>query len=107
MGYADLFEGRIYGAVGKVDVEAKKMVIERMIQEHHLAGHEFVTFGDGPVEMRETHRRGGICVGVCSDEMRRFGFNMNKRARLIRGGAGLLVGDYSQLDQLLALLKLN
>jgi len=107
MGYADLFEGRIYGAVGKVDVEAKKMVIDRMIREHRLAGHEFVTFGDGPVEMRETHRRGGICVGICSDEMRRFGFNMNKRARLIRGGAGLLVGDYSQLDQLLALLKLN
>jgi rfaE bifunctional protein kinase chain/domain len=106
LGYADLFGDRIYGAIGKVDVEAKKLVIDRIIREHQLAGHEFVTFGDGPVEMRETHKRGGICVGVCSDEVRRFGFNSGKRARLIRGGAGSLVGDFSQLDQLLRLLKL-
>lgn len=106
LGYADLFGGRIYGAVGKVDVEAKKWVIDRIIREHQLSGHEFVTFGDGPVEMRETHKRGGICVGVCSDEVRRFGFNPGKRARLIRGGAGLLVADFSQLDRLLKLLKL-
>jgi phosphoglycolate phosphatase-like HAD superfamily hydrolase len=106
MGYADLFEGRIFGAVGDVKVEAKKMVLERIIQENKLSGHEFVTFGDGPVEMRETHKRGGICVGVCSDEVRRFGFNPDKRARLIRGGAGLLVPDFSRMDTLLKLLKL-
>jgi rfaE bifunctional protein kinase chain/domain len=106
MGYADLFEGRIFGAVGDVNVEAKKVVLERIIRENKLSGHEFVTFGDGPVEMRETHKRGGICVGVCSDEVRRFGFNPSKRARLIRGGAGLLVGDFSQIDHLLKLLKL-
>jgi rfaE bifunctional protein kinase chain/domain len=106
MGYADLFEGRIYGAVGNVNVEAKKVVLDRIIRDNKLAGHEIVSFGDGPVEMRETRKQGGICVGICSDEVRRFGFNPSKRSRLIRGGAGLLVADFSQIDHLLALLKL-
>lgn len=107
MGYGDLFEGRIFGSTGDVNVEAKKVVLERIIRENKLAGHEFATFGDGPVEMRETHKCGGICVGVCSDEVRRFGFNAGKRARLIRGGAGVLVADFSQIDQLLKLLQLT
>ncbi len=106
MGYADLFEGRIFGAVGDVNVEAKKVVLERIIRENGLSGHEFVTFGDGPVEMRETRKRGGICVGLCSDEVRRFGMNPAKRGRLIRGGAGLLIPDFSQLPQLMRLLQL-
>jgi len=106
MGYADLFEGRIFGSVGDVNVEAKKIVLERIIRENDLAGHEFATFGDGPVEMRETHKCGGICIGLCSDEIRRFGFNPGKRARLIRGGAGVLVPDFSQIEPLLKLLQL-
>ena len=56
MGYADLFEGRIYGAVGDVNVEAKKIVLERIIRENKLSGHQFMTFGDGPVEIRETRK---------------------------------------------------
>jgi rfaE bifunctional protein kinase chain/domain len=107
MGYADVFEGRIYGAVGDVNVEAKRLVLERIIRENALSGHEFVTFGDGPVEIRETRKRDGICIGVCSDEVRGFGFNSAKRGRLIRAGASLLVPDFSQLPQLLTLLQLT
>ena len=107
MGYAHLFEGRIFGAVGDVNIEAKKIVLERIIRENNLSGHEFMTFGDGPVEMRETRKRGGICVGVASDELRRFGLNPAKRTRLIRAGATLIVPDFSQLSTLLGLLQLN
>lgn len=107
LGYAHLFEGRIFGAVGDIKVEAKKVVLERIIREHDLAGHEFVTFGDGPVEIRETRKRGGICVGVASDEVRRFGLNVSKRARLIRAGAQLIVPDFSQLSALVGLLNLS
>jgi len=107
LGYADLFAGRIYGAVGDVKIEAKKIVLERIIREHDLSGHEFVTFGDGPVEMQETRKRNGICVGVASDEVRRFGFNPAKRPRLIRAGAQLIVPDFSQLSALLSLLRLE
>jgi rfaE bifunctional protein kinase chain/domain len=106
MGYAHLFEGRIFGAVGDINIEAKKMVLERIIREHGLQGHEFATFGDGPVELRETRKRGGIAIGVASDELRRFGLNLGKRKRLIRAGANLIIPDYSQLPALLRALQL-
>ena len=106
LGYASLFEERIFGAVGDVNVEAKRMVLDRIIREHNLHGTEFATFGDGPVEIRETHKRGGIAVGVASDEVRRYGLDSSKRARLIRAGADLIVPDYSQFDRLLRELSL-
>lgn len=106
LGFGEFFGDRIYGSTGVVTHDAKRMVIERILTENDLDGSSLLTFGDGPVEMRETRRRGGIAVGVCSDEVRRHGFNADKRRRLIRGGAHLLVGDYSDLDMLLATLHL-
>lgn len=106
MGYADLFEGRIFGAVGDISVNAKRMVLERIIRDHKLGGHQFAMFGDGPVEMRETRKRGGLCIGVASDELRRSGWNMAKRSRLIRAGANLIIPDFSQLSSLLKVMKL-
>jgi rfaE bifunctional protein kinase chain/domain len=105
--YAHLFEGRIFGAVGDVRIEAKKVVLERIINEHKLLGNQFVTFGDGPVEIRETRKRGGVCIGVASDEIRRFGLNLAKRARLIRAGAQVIIPDFSQLSSLLRLLRVD
>jgi rfaE bifunctional protein kinase chain/domain len=107
MGYAHLFEGRIFGAVGDINIEAKRVVLERIIREHRLGGAELATFGDGPVEMRETRKRGGVAVGVASDEIRRFGLCPAKRTRLIRAGADLVVPDFSQLAALLATLGLK
>jgi len=100
MGYAHLFEGRIYGAVGDVKVEAKKLVIERIIREHGLERGGLAVFGDGPVEMREARKAGAAGVGVASDELRRFGLNPVKRTRLIRAGADIIVPDFSQLEPL-------
>ena len=107
LGYADLFEGRIFGAVGDIKVEAKRVVLERMICEHNLAGRHFATFGDGPVEIRETRKRGGLCIGVASDEVCRFGWNYAKRSRLVRAGAKLIVPDFSQLGSLLRAMRLE
>lgn len=108
LGYADLFEGRIYGAVQDVTVEAKRMVLERILKD---IGAESVaqvaTFGDGPVELRETRKRGGIAIGIASDEVRRYGLNAAKRSRLIRAGAHLVAPDFSQLNQLLGLLGIS
>ena len=106
LGYADLFEGRIFGAVGDVNVEAKKLVLERIIRDYKLSGHQFATLGDGPVEIRETRKCGGLCIGVASDEVRRYGWNAHKRGRLIRAGAQLIVPDFSQLPALLKLMRI-
>ncbi|MGC4111438.1 MAG: PfkB family carbohydrate kinase [Nocardioides sp.] len=102
LGYADLFDGGIYGAVGDLKVEAKRVVLERIIRSGGLGGGELVVFGDGPVEMREGHRRGAFTVGIASDEVRRHGLDLKKRQRLIRAGADVIVPDFSQLDALLA-----
>ncbi len=109
MGYAELFEGRIYGAVGDVTKEAKRIVLDRILQEIGQDGEisgQLVTFGDGPVEIRETRRRGALAIGVASDEIRRFGLNPAKRARLIRAGAAAIIPDFSQLPALLRFLNL-
>lgn len=105
LGYADCFEGRIYGAVGDVAKEAKREVLERILGEVGAEGRAgLVTFGDGPVEIRETRRRGGLTVGVASDEIRRYGLSPAKRMRLVKAGADLVVPDFSQLAELLRLL---
>ncbi len=106
LGYAAYFEGRIFGAVGDVAVEAKRLVLERIFREHKLAGPQVAAFGDGPVEIRETRKCDGVAIGIASDELRRFGPNSLKRSRLIRAGADLVVPDFSQGDAMLKLLKL-
>lgn len=103
LGYAELFNGGIYGAVGDVTKEAKRMVLERILRQVGGAA-GLATFGDGPVEIRETCRRGGYAVGIASDEVRRYGWNLAKRTRLIRAGADLVIPDWSQGAQLLKLL---
>ncbi|MFZ4776086.1 MAG: PfkB family carbohydrate kinase [Terrimicrobiaceae bacterium] len=106
LGYADVFNGGIYGSVGQVANDAKKVVIDRILEDVGGAFDQLMTFGDGPVEMRETIRRGSYTVGVASDEMRRFGINHVKRNRLIRAGAHLIVPDFSQWERLWEVLRL-
>lgn len=102
LGYAPLFEGGIFGAVGDVSRDAKREVLNRILQEIGPGGgRRLVTFGDGPVEMRETRKLGGFAVGLASDELQRFGLNRSKRSRLIRAGAHLVAPDFSQLEALL------
>jgi bifunctional ADP-heptose synthase (sugar kinase/adenylyltransferase) len=105
LGYAGLFDGGIYGAVGDISKYSKKMVIENIISQNNLQGSELVVFGDGPVEMRECRKRQGIAIGVASDEIRRHGLNMEKRTRLIKAGAHILIPDFSQSDRLLDLIS--
>jgi rfaE bifunctional protein kinase chain/domain len=107
LGYAHLFEGRIYGAVGDVNHEAKKIVLDSILDSlgDSISG-RVVTFGDGPVELRETHKRGGITVGVASNELRRFGLNEKKRTRLIKAGADNIVPDFSAYNDLIRLLNI-
>lgn len=104
LSYADLFEGRIHGSVSDISRYSKKMVIHKIISDHQLAGNELAVFGDGPVEIKECIKSDGIAIAVASDEVKRSGLNREKRSRLIRSGAQILVPDFSQADKLLALL---
>ncbi len=104
LGYAQLFDGGIHGSVGDVTKYSKKMVIEKIMADNKLQGPELVIFGDGPVEIRECRKRDGIAVGIASDEIRRHGLSTEKRTRLIKAGAHVIVPDLSQHETLIELL---
>jgi rfaE bifunctional protein kinase chain/domain len=108
LGYDHLFEGGIYGAVGDVTKEAKKMVLDRILNSigESKTG-QLAAFGDGPVEIRETRKRGGATIGIASNEVKRHSLNENKRSRLIKAGADIIIPDFSQLPKLLELLNVN
>jgi len=108
LGYDDLFEGRIFGSVGDVTIEAKRIVLNRILDKiGNDASTQVVTFGDGPVEIRETRKRGGLTVGLATNELRRYELNPKKRARLIKAGADVVVPDFSQYTELLKLLNMQ
>jgi len=100
LGYADLFDGGIYGATADAAYDAKRQVVEHILASKKLSGAELVCFGDGPVELREGKKRGGIAVGIASDEVRRYGLSAGKRARLICAGADMIVPDFTQATRL-------
>jgi phosphoglycolate phosphatase-like HAD superfamily hydrolase len=103
LGLPPYFAG-IYGALDDYQNYSKKMVIERILNENRLSGPEFVTFGDGYVEIEDTKAVGGIAVGVASDEVNRQGINEWKRRRLIEAGADIIIPDFRQHEQLVAYL---
>ena len=107
LGYADLFNGGIYGSEKNINKYSKKMVINRIIKKNNLKGNELVVFGDGPVEIKECVKFDGIAIGVASDEVRRSGLNQKKRARLIKSGAQIIIPDFSQSNKLFDLLFSN
>ncbi len=104
LGYDDLFDGGIYGSVGDISKYSKKMVIEDIIKKNNLKGNELLVIGDGPVEIKECRKANGIAVGIASDEVRRYGLNQDKRIRLIKSGAQIIIPDFSQADKLMNLL---
>lgn len=103
LGIIPYFAG-IYGALDDYENYSKKMVIERIITGNGLAGSEFVSFGDGFVEIEDTKAAGGIAVGVASNEATRCGINEWKRQRLIQAGADLIVPDFREHERLVAYL---
>jgi bifunctional ADP-heptose synthase (sugar kinase/adenylyltransferase)/phosphoglycolate phosphatase-like HAD superfamily hydrolase len=106
LGYAHLFTGGIRGSVGDIKNDPKKLVIRGIASEIGTGGGDMpqtAVFGDGPVEMREAKKAGFFAVGVLSDERSRWGRNINKRERLILGGADLLIPDFSCADELMKL----
>jgi rfaE bifunctional protein kinase chain/domain len=101
LGYADLFNGGIFGSVGDVSKYSKKKCIREIMDKNNLHGHELIVFGDGPVEIKESRRVDGIAVGIASDEISGEGLNPEKRTRLIRAGAHYICPDFSETEMLL------
>ncbi len=106
LGFTEFFGQHIYGALDDYKNFSKAMIIDRIIQDMGVRGHQLLAFGDGFVEIQETHRAGGVAVGVASEEETRQGVNAWKRERLVTAGADIIIGDYRQQDELLKVLGL-
>jgi len=99
LGYGPWFIGGIYGARPN-GISAKRKVLQQLLQEKQAKPSEILVIGDGPSEIREGRKVGALCVGIASDEVRRFGVNYDKRKRLIRAGAHYIISDFSQQQAL-------
>lgn len=100
----DHYFSEIWGALRTYEESSKEKVLRDLIARHGLHGPEVLILGDGPVELRHGKQFGGIAVGVASDEVRGYGWNENKRTRLIRAGADIMVPDFGEADKLVAYL---
>jgi phosphoglycolate phosphatase-like HAD superfamily hydrolase len=97
-------KGGIFGAIGNVEEYSKDRVIKGLLADFGLHGSELFVVGDGPVEIKNAKSNGAVSIGVASDEVAGFGWNMHKRDRLIRSGADIMVADFGEYEKLAAYL---
>lgn len=90
----------IWGALRTFAEYSKEKILKDLVEKHNLHGPEVMAVGDGPVELRNVKAVGGIAVGIASDEKRGFGLDEEKRTRLIKAGADIIVPDFSEAQAL-------
>jgi len=96
----------VFGSVPPPGVFSKAAVVEQMLADHGIGGHQIIGIGDGFVEISAVARKGGLAIGVASNEETREGIDPEKRRSLIEAGAHIIIGDYRQSDELLRLIEL-
>ena len=101
LGVAEYFDGGIFGALREYKKFSKAMVIQKIITDFELSGSELLIIGDGYVEIENAKAVGAIAVGVASVEANRYNMNADKRERLIRAGADIIISDFREGAQLI------
>ena len=91
----------IWGAVGSVEDYSKEKVLREIIAQHDLHGNQVMAVGDGPVEIRNVKAERGIAIGVCSNEKTGHGWDDDKRNRLLKAGADILIPDFTEAEKLM------
>ena len=101
LGVAEHFDGGIFGALREYQKFSKARVIQKIITDFNLSGNELLIIGDGYVEIENAKEVGAIAVGVASVEGNIYNMNADKRERLIRAGADIIIPDFREGMQLL------
>ena len=96
----------IAGAPVAAESCSKEKVIADLMEKEGVKGADFAVIGDGKVEIRLGAEAGARTVGLASDEEHLCGVNPVKRERLIKAGADVICGDFSEWDELLSFLGL-
>lgn len=100
----DYFDGGIYGALDDYKKFSKQMVIDRILEVHHLAGPELLGIGDGYVEIENTKGVGGIALGLPTFESHPVDYDAWKKERLLEAGADVLAPNFLEHEILLDFL---
>ena len=81
-------------------------IIDRILRENQIDGTRLLAFGDGYVEIQNTKEVGGLAVAVASDEANNGSGRMDewKRQRLLGVGADVVIPDFRDAKQLLAVI---
>jgi phosphoglycolate phosphatase-like HAD superfamily hydrolase len=92
----EFFGPNIHGALDDYKSFSKKIVIDRILNEHAITGRELLSFGDGYVEIQNTKEVGGLAVAVASDEAHNGSGRVDswKRQRLLGVGADAVIPDF-------------
>lgn len=104
LGVAKYFNGGIFGALREYKKFSKAMVIQKILNDFGLSGSELLIVGDGYVEIENAKAVGAIAIGVASIEDNVYNMNADKRERLIRAGADIIVPDFREGSQLIEYL---
>ena len=104
LGVAEYFSGGIFGALREYKKFSKAMVIQKILTDFKLRGSELLIIGDGYVEIENAKAVEAIAVGVASVEDNVYNMNADKRERLIRAGADIIIPDFREGEQLLEYL---
>lgn len=104
LGAAKFFSGGIHGALREYKKFSKAMVIQKILTDFGLRGSELLIIGDGYVEIENAKAVGAIAVGVASVEDNIYNMNADKRERLIRVGADIIIPDFREGKQLISYL---
>jgi phosphoglycolate phosphatase len=96
LGVTRYFDGHIYGALDDYKQFSKKIVIDRILEQHAITGRHLLSFGDGYVEIENTKQAGGLAVAVASDEAHNGSGRVDlwKRDRLLGVGADAVIPDF-------------
>ncbi|MBR5528685.1 MAG: HAD hydrolase-like protein [Clostridia bacterium] len=105
LGVIDFFD-EIKGAPLHEESCSKEAVIKRLLEEGGYSGDELAVCGDGKVEIALGKAKGARTIGLASNERERCGVDETKRARLIAADADIIVGDFTEKQELLKFLGL-
>lgn len=104
IGVAKYLTGGIYGALREYKKFSKAMVIQKILTDLNLSGNELLIIGDGYVEIENAKAVDAIAIGVASVEDNIYNMNADKRERLIRVGADIIIDDFREGDELISFL---
>jgi len=107
LGVTHYFDGGVHGALPDPEAFSKRILMERILRLPGMRPYYLIGFGDGPVEIEELKRAGGLAVGLATDEPECRETSPWKRRNLIEVGADYIIPNYLCRQVLLPMLFAN